>query len=777
MNTLRVVVLLSLVTVRVSTAQQIDVPQAAMASDSALSAEMPQLALRLIPLYREADREKYLDNLFRLQMAGGRYAEAGETMRALRDHRIAANRARQAASTLPYEIFARAKAAQLGQAIPFDDSFKGAYRLVVSLLDDRTAANQLRWVFGTSPYRLQNNLREAVGRLKMNQTMSLADAVDLVRKYLAAEVYSSFQTMIPGLEYEDDLRRYLVERNVQVRTTDGATVCVLLVRPRAMSRAPALLNFTIYADSAQTMNEARRTASNGYVGVEGYTRGKACSPDKPIPIEHDGSDARAVIEWISRQSWSDGRVGMYGGSYEGFTQWAAAKRMPKALKALMPSVTFAPGIDFPMDGNVFTNYAYPWPFYTTNVKTLDNRTYNDEARWQKLNRELYVSGRAYRDLDKIDGTPNPIFNRWLDHPTYDSYWQAAIPYGKEFAAINIPVLTTTGYYDGGQMGALYYFAQHYKYNPSADHYLIVGPYDHISGQRGTLSPLGSQASDLRGYELDSIAQIDIGELRYQWFNYVLKGGPKPGLLQNKVNYEVMGANVWKHAPTLASMAEKRLRFHLSSVRSGENYRLREMRVTDDSFIPQTVNLADRTDVNRMSPDGDVIDQTSDTWPIVTKAINPWNGIVFVSDPVTSAVEISGLFSGMLDFNTNKKDFDFGVTLYELTAAGEYVQLSYHWQRASYAGHRSQRRLLRPNRRQQLKFESGRLTSRQFRPGSRLVVVLGILKQLGEQINYGSGKEVSAETIADAAVPLEIKWYGTSFIDIPWSVAAYAGLVP
>jgi hypothetical protein len=86
-------------------------------------------------------------------------------------------------------------------------------------------------------------------------------------------------------------------------------------------------------------------------------------------------------------------------------------------------------------------------------------------------------------------------------------------------------------------------------------------------------------------------------------------------------------------------------------------------------------------------------------------------------------------------------------------------------------------LLRPNRRQQLKFESGRLTSRQLQPGSRLVVVLAILKQLGEQINYGSGKEVSTETIADAAVPLEIKWYGTSFIDIPWSVVASAGLVP
>ena len=118
----------------------------------------------------------------------------------------------------------------------------------------------------------------------------------------------------------------------------------MVVRPRSVAgRLPALLNFTIYADPGTTLDEARRTASNGYAGVEGLTRGKGCSPDPPVPYEKDGVDAAAVIDWISRQPWSDGRVGMFGGSYEGFTQWAAAKHMPKALKALMPSVTAAPG--------------------------------------------------------------------------------------------------------------------------------------------------------------------------------------------------------------------------------------------------------------------------------------------------------------------------------------------------------------------------------------------------------------------------------------------------
>jgi len=495
-------------------------------------------------------------------------------------------------------------------------------------------------------------------------------------------------------------------------------------------------------------------------------RGKACSPDPPVPIEHDGADAAALIDWISRQPWSDGRVGTFGGSYDGFTQWAAAKHRPKALKAMMPSVTFAPGIDFPMDGNVFMSYAYPWPFYTTNGKALDDATYNDSPRWARLNHDWYVSGRAYRSLDKIDGTPNPFFDRWLEHPSYDAYWQSAIPYQKEFARIDIPVLTTTGYYDSGQMGALYYFAQHYQYDPAADHYLVVGPYDHVRAQRGTISPTGNPMKVLRGYELDSVAQIEILKLRYQWFDYVFKGGPKPALLQDKVNYEVMGANLWRHAPSLAAMAGGTLRFYLSAERSGEAYRLREGKSAGAGFVPLTVDLADRSDVDRLSAAGGPIDQALDDWAIVGKAPNLGHSLEFISDPLTRPTEISGLFSGRLDFITNKKDFDFSVTLFERTAQGEYIQLSYHWARASYAEDRSRRHLLTPGKRQHLDFRSGRLTSRQLQPGSRLVVVLGILKQPGEQINYGTGKDVSDETIADAGEPLRIEWSADSFIDLP-----------
>ena len=422
----------------------------------------------------------------------------------------------------------------------------------------------------------------------------------------------------------------------------------------------------------------------------------------------------------------------------------------------MVGAPVGPGIDVPMEGNVVWSFLYPWPFYTTNVKGLDDTTYYDNARWNRLNHDWYVSGRAYRDLEKIDGTPNPIFDDWISHPSYDTYWQSMIPYGKEFARVHIPVLLTAGYYYGGPGAAVYYFAQHHKYDPHDEQYLVIGPYDHVQAQRGTVGLLGGDSDMIAGYKIDPAAKIDLVELRYQWFDYIFKRSPKPFLLKDSVNYEVVGANVWKHAPTLKAMGNQRLRFHLSAAHSGDAYRLYEQKPLDEAFILQTINLADRSDVDKNAPGGGVLGKSLDTS----------NGIEFVSEPLPESTELSGLFSGQLDFVTNKKDFDFSTELYALTPNGEYAQLAPFWARASYVSDLSHRRLLTPGKRQRLDFASVRLMSRQLQAGSRLVVVLRIIKESGRQINYGTGKDVNDETTQDAKVPLEIKWFSDSYVDIP-----------
>jgi uncharacterized protein len=117
---------------------------------------------------------------------------------------------------------------------------------------------------------------------------------------------------------------------------------------------------------------------------------------------------------------------------------------------------------------------------------------------------------------------------------------------------------------------------------------------------------------------------------------------------------------------------------------------------------------------------------------------------------------------------NKMDMDLNMMVFERLAGGDYIRLfspSYDL-RASYAKDRVHRHLLKAGERQELTFKSERVTSRRLQPGSRLIVVLGINKRPDREINYGTGNDVSEESIDEGRIPLKIRWHNDSYIDIP-----------
>lgn len=751
-------VLFLLVAISSLSAQSFELPPLKSTETAAVDAAMPALAKEVLSKYHNDNPYSYCSDAFRLQLVAGQYAEAEKTLEELQVLNKAVDPAHSKENAWDlsfFEIYAKAKRTQQESQSSFADAFRQSFRDVFHSLDSINAALAINTYGSTlDPYgpQISDSLKEFHQALDAQQgktSLSLSEAQHLIRLYLQSISLSATQPLSGAMVEEDDHRRYAIQDTL-VDTPDHASIETLVVRPAGTQpKLPTLMGFTIYANLIWSMQDARLTAAHGYAAVVAYTRGKGSSPDQVDPLEHDGADADAVIEWISKQNWSDGRVGMYGGSYNGFTQWAAAKHLPVALKAIMPSVTMAPGIDWPMEGNIFENFTYSWLPYVTRTKQLDQSYYDDRQHWENLNHRWYLQGSSYRNLDKVDSTPNPIFRSWLDHPSYDAYWQTKIPYKQDFASINIPVLTTTGYYDGGQIGALYYFSQHYLYNPRADHYLVIGPYNHIGAQRTSWNLL-------RGYAIDPVARISVGrELRYQWFDYVFRGGLKPELLKDRVNYEVMGANVWKHAPSLDAMSNTKIRLYLSAAPAGKDHLLSETISDPKAVTIQDVDFKDRSDVDANPPGA-----------IIEKALDRRDALVFVGEPLSRATEVSGLFTGNLDFVTNKKDFDLSVAIYEQMADGRYFQMSWYIARASYIANRSQRELLSPGRRQRLEFQNGRLTSRLLQPGSRIVVVLSVIKQPEVQINYGTGKDVSDETITDARTALHIKWFGDSSITLP-----------
>lgn len=733
-------------------ALQFDFQAPTTATDAATPDLLRDLAERLIPVYQDSDPDRYLATLSALQAVAGNPTAANASRQTLHERRLADHGTRPLGRSVIYDLYARARAMQAEQRVPFDEGFKRAVKDTLGAASDQEAYALGQWL-ATSPSVYRADLQRALDESRPKDSIDQAEALQLIRKYLAFEAYRTFAPLVDGLLADDDKRRYLVEEGVTIRTRDGARLSAVVIRPRAAARPlPALLEFTIY----DSQNYARECAAHGYAGVVAYARGKRSSVDAVVPYEHDGADARAVIGWIARQAWSDGRVGMYGSGYSGFTSWAAAKRMPAALKAIATSAADAAGIDVPLQGGIFQNSAYRWSLHAANTHAEDETRLHDEARWLAFDAQWYRSGRRYRDLGRSYDRPNPLFIRWLNHPSYDRYWQKMLPQGAEFAHIDIPVLTVTGYYAASAPGDLYYFTQHQKHAARADHRLVVGPYD----DAGTDAP--DPAPVLEGYTIDPAARVDLHELRYQWFDHVFKGTASPTLLTAAVNYEVMGANTWRHAASLATMATGRSRYYLEAAPSGfaaspAGLRLSARRNARPAFSQQSVNLADRRDAD-----------VARLRPIVAKTLATHGEKIFVSEPLREGADIAGLLSGQLDFTVNKMDMDVEVSLYELLATGDYVRLfspAYAF-RASYARDRAHRHLLRAGERQVLGFASERLTARELKAGSRLVVVLGIVKRPDREINYGTGNDVSAESIADADVPLKIRWYNDSYVDLP-----------
>ncbi|WKE65381.1 CocE/NonD family hydrolase [Gallaecimonas kandeliae] len=588
-------------------------------------------------------------------------------------------------------------------------------------------------------------------KYRTQATLSQAEAIEVVANTQLMRVLYQVIPSADKIIAMEQNRRFDIQPEVMIKTPDGVELAATLVRKKGVKKPlPAALQFTIYADEKSHIKTAIHAAAHGYVGIVANSRGKRGSHNKISPWEHDGEDADRVIDWVARQPYCDGRVVMYGGSYNGFTQWAATKHLPKALKTIVPYAAASPITGLPIENNIVITPNYPWAFFVTDNKTMDNSVYADWQKAEKLRKDLYRSGRPIVDIDKLDGRPNPWFQKWLKHPDYDSYYQAMLPFGADYKQINIPVLSITGYFDGGQISALDFVKRHQKNNPKAQDFLVIGPYDHGTAQ-------STSGQYLSNYKLDPVAlQKDTEELAFAWFDHVLYGKPRPKLVKDHINYQLMGSNSWQHAPSLDALNAKGRNFYLTKQRSEEGYYLLSTKRpgTIEKFSMK-VDMADRAEQRNLS-----------ALPVIQSALPDKNGLVFVTEPFKEATQFSGVMTGSFSLVTNKKDLDIGYNLYELTGKGEYFHLVNYISRASYAADMSKRTLLTPNQKTRVPLTNTYMTAKLLQPGSRLVLVLNVNKNENAQVNLGSGKPVNLEGTKDAGAPLTLDWFSDSELHLP-----------
>jgi uncharacterized protein len=768
-------IILSLVLLpQLAVAQSLEFRAPPSVDDPTTPAVMRDLASRIIPGYRNDSREQYLADMSALQLVAGNFDEAYSARLDLQQMRGGTPHRPPADSASVYDLYAHAMALQAEYRLPFSQAFDLAFWETIPIFDNLDGYRVESWL-EAPPAAYAAALQASFDGLRGRERISERAALALIWQYVAFEAYRSFGPFAPGLISLDQDRRYNIQDDVAIDTPGRGKVLALLIRPR--SSHGLLTTLLQYRITPGGYDDAIEAAARGFASMVAFTPAVRAGRHtwQVIPFEGEGDRARAVIDWIAKQPWSDAQVGMYGDGYSGFVAWAVAKRLPPQLKGIATSDAMAPGVNFPMDGGIGLSSAYCW---LQRVETARDQSDTAPAAgpsptgangasapgpaaaptaapgspdWcRALDAKWYASGKPFRDLPRLAGQPSTIFQRWLAHPAYDDYWRRLAPSPQEFAHVDIPILSLTGYYSAGEAGTLFYFLQHYAHDPQAAQMLLAGPYDRAELRQGRADTV------VRDYNTDPAAVIDFRDIELQWFSYLLLNGPKPALLSDRVNFEIMAGNAWQHAGSLDDLAKDRVRLYLGAEPHAGSGSLTPREPTSRAAVNITANLARRKD------DGEPPSPS-----LMTASVPVENGFAFVSGPLPGGLDIAGRFSGRLLLRTNKRDLDVTVSLYELLPDGNYFHLFAPAEefRASYLSDPSRRRLLAPGAAEWLTFTSQRVTAVRVESGARLVMVLRVSKRPTRETNYGTGRAVSGESVAAGRVPVKLSLLRGSYLDL------------
>jgi hypothetical protein len=540
---------------------------------------------------------------------------------------------------------------------------------------------------------------------------------------------------------------------VKIPLRDKAELNATLYLPRkpdgSVARTPVIFTLTPYiADSYHA--RADYFASRGYAFALVDVRGRGNSGGEFEANAHDPRDGYDVVEWFAKQPFCDGKVTMWGGSYAGFNQWATAKEFPPHLAAIVPAASALPGIDFPFPNNIGLAYDIQWLTFVSG-RTGQANLFGDTKFWLTRFRDAYKKHIPYKDLDRFVGNPSANFQRWVAHPSYDSYWQAMAPTREQYQRMTLPILSITGQYDGDQMGALTYYRNHIA-NASpealAKHFLIIGPWDHA----GTRTP----TDDVGGLKLGAASLLDLNDLHRQWYDWTMRGKAKPEFLKDQVAYYVIAAGnsgvngEWKYAPTLDALTANPRTFFLDSKEGDANGVFRSGALTEtkpregaDSFTYDPLDTR-RGESEPIEPN----EKTGSLDQQYALGVSE-DGLVYHTDVLPHETPLVGSVKLTLWVSLDTPDTDLAADLYEIEPDGTSIPLWNDRRRLRYRESISQEKLVKAGEIVRCDFGPGLFVARKLAKGSRLRLVISSPNTPLVQKNYNGGGVVAEETAKDA----------------------------
>lgn len=539
-----------------------------------------------------------------------------------------------------------------------------------------------------------------------------------------------------------DYSQVRIDAFVKIPMRDGIRLNADLYLPRSGSPLACVVTMTPYV--AQSYHERGvYFAAHGFAFASVDVRGRGDSEGEFRPFIQEANDGYDTVEWLARQPYCAGKVSMWGGSYAGYVQWVTARERPPHLLTIVPAAAPYAGVDFPMSGNIRPTYLVQWLSFTQGHTSRD-QLFGDLDWWLAQDRRWLESGTSFESLGGLLSAPAPSFREWLQHPDMDAYWDSYNPSAKQYAQLNIPILTITGSHDDDQPGALEHYKEHMR-NASdeerARHYLVIGPWDHA----GTRTP----KAEIGGLKFGPASLVDLPKLHVDWYAWTMLGAEKPAFLKNRVAYYVMFADRWRYADSLEAVTAQMQPLLLDSHGGASDlYGSGSLTVAlagsggpPDHYVydPRDVSIAA---VEQQVDPNSYVDQ---------KLLNARNGrqLVYHSEPFPRDTEVSGFFKLSAWISIDRPDTDFVATVYEVQDDGGSILLASQMLRARYRESPRMQRPVTTPKPLRYDFDHFTFVSQQIRRGSRLRLVIAPVNSIYFEKNYNTGGIVARESVRDA----------------------------
>jgi uncharacterized protein len=527
------------------------------------------------------------------------------------------------------------------------------------------------------------------------------------------------------------------ESSVPVKMRDGVTLRADIYRPRADGKFPVLLERTPYNKHGE-IGFGLTAAAHGYVVIVQDVRGRYASEGEWYTFKHESLDGYDTVEWAAALPYSDGRVGMFGGSYVGATQMLAAIAHPPHLAGICPYVTAS-------------NYHSNWTYQGGAFEQWFNQSWTSGLAQDTFDRNVSDRSNATRGMwqlplgsfalfnDLTDGgvpvsstSLAPYYIDWLAHPSEDAYWkQWSIE--AHFSEITVPQLTIAAWYDIFQDGSVrnYIGVKAHGATDAArrgQHLLVV-----VGGHSGD----GPKIGDV---DFGPDSRFDYDSAALAWYDYLFKN-VRNEFAGKPVKIFVMGANQWREEDDWPPARAQATKYFLHSAGKANSLRGNGTLTTaapgatepSDQYVYDPANPAPTTGGPLCCDAAHLPPGPRDQRPVEARD----DVLVYSTAPLASDMEVTGPVSVELYVKSSAVDTDFTAKLVDLWPDGFAQNLTEGILRTRYRSSQEKPELMTPGQIYKLTIEVWS-TSNVFKKGHtlRLEVSSSNFPRFNRNLNTG-----------------------------------------